>query len=101
MAYHEFLRDLTALPMGCVPRTIGEQGVRRRRSSRGAGLMGDAGDTRRGFSNGLRRNARPARWILLVLLALGLAFSVRTLPVGRAIEGLEGRIAGLGTWGPV
>ncbi len=43
----------------------------------------------------------PVKWISIALIVLAIFLFMQTLPVGRAIEAMQGWIAGLGAWGPI
>ncbi len=43
----------------------------------------------------------PVKWISIALIVLAIFLFMQTLPVGRAIEAMQGWIEGLGAWGPI
>ena len=49
----------------------------------------------------VNRYTTPVKWISIALIVLAIFLFMQTLPVGRAIEAMQGWIEGLGVWGPV
>lgn len=49
----------------------------------------------------LKRILAVVRWLSILLILAALLTIVRLLPIGQAIEGMKGWVAGLGIWGPV
>ena len=49
----------------------------------------------------VNRYTTPVKWISIALIVLAIFLFMQTLPVGRAIEAMQGWIEGLGVWGPI
>jgi len=49
----------------------------------------------------LKRVVTVVRWLSILLILASLLVIVRTLPIGQAMEAMQGWIGGLGIWGPV
>lgn len=53
------------------------------------------------FKAMLIRRATPIRWVSVALILVAAVLLMRTLPLGRALESVQGWIDSLGFWGPV
>jgi hypothetical protein len=55
----------------------------------------------KGMASRVRRHATIVRWVSLALSAVSVLLIVRRLPIGPAIQEMEGWVRDLGIWGPV
>jgi uncharacterized membrane protein YdjX (TVP38/TMEM64 family) len=55
----------------------------------------------KGMASRVRRHATIVRWVSLALSAVSVLLIVRRLPIGPAIQAMEGWVTDLGIWGPV